>query len=421
MTALLVTTIRRHTPFTEPSGYIYLVDLEKKAVLQRSEMIEPSFREVDNNPRGGMRGSRGIAIRQDQIAIANASLIFRYDPQWNLLGFITHPSMAAIHDIAFQGDTLWATAARTDLVFQFDLSGNLLRHHYMRDPSPALRSLNWKPPILLQPDGIRKGEVDFRDPRTHQEETYDRAHVNSICFPENGDIYVSMGLVVGVQFAALLRLKSWLLKHGVWSRLLAANRWVRRALRMQKNVHSDLVVQPAKGHSAVVRLSADGNHRLALLVENTTVPSHSLFVLPDQTMIFLNTTAGVVLHFQPDNGQVFSSTKVTDGFLRGVTQIGQGRLLMGSKGELIDFDLPNCRVNATMRITQDADEAVYDIKVLPSHYAMPPLSFEQHFADTVGFKAEELGNKGYRIPAERLKPRTAAPSDDQGRSMGVGV
>jgi hypothetical protein len=124
MTRLLVTSIRRHTPHTEPSGFVYLIDAEKGRVLQRSTMLEPAYRAADTNPRGGMRGGRGISVRPDQIAIANASVIYRYDPQWNLLGIISHPSAAAIHDIHFHEERLWLTAARNDLVMQFDLEAS---------------------------------------------------------------------------------------------------------------------------------------------------------------------------------------------------------------------------------------------------------------------------------------------------------
>ena len=79
MTTLIVSTIRRKCPPTQPSGYIYIIDLEKEAVIQQSNIVEPAFREVDDNPRGGLRGGKGIAVRDDQIAIANFSMIFRYD------------------------------------------------------------------------------------------------------------------------------------------------------------------------------------------------------------------------------------------------------------------------------------------------------------------------------------------------------
>lgn len=401
-TRLLVTSIRRHTPYTEPSGYIYLIEAEKCRVLQRSIMNEPAYREVDTNPRGGMRGSRGVSVREDQIAIANASVIYRYDPQWNLLGIISHPSAAAIHDVLFDGDTLWATAARNDLLLQFDLSGNLLQHYYLRDPSPATRALQWKPPVILRPEQVMRGAIEFRDPRTHEEETYDRAHVNSVCRLADGSLLASMGLVLGTKFSTLLYIKSRLVKAGVWPTLLAVNRGLRSALGMKKNMHSDLLVQPARARSAVVRIAPDGAHRLVLSLDGATVPSHSLLALHDQTAIYLNTTTGEVVHFQPQNGKILSVTKVTDGFLRGVTQLNERTLLMGSKRELITFDLHSLKVTSTQEITQDPNESVYDIKILPPHFQTPPASFAEHFRSLMGFTSEELPRYQYQLPKLRV-------------------
>jgi hypothetical protein len=397
MKRLLITTIRRHTPHTEPSGYIYVIDAEQQQVLQRSIMIEPAYREVDTNPRGGMRGSRGISFGPDQIAIANASVVYLYNPQWNLLGIISHPSAAAIHDIHFQDKSLWATAARNDLILRFDLSGKLEDHFYLRRPSPATQALKWQPRLLLTPDMIQNGGLEFRDPRTHDEETYDHAHVNSMCFLPNGDMLVSLGLVLNTSFSALLRIKAHLVRAGVWPRLLATNRKIRSVLRMKKNAHSDLVVQPARARSAVIRIAPDGAHKLVLALNGITVPSHSLLALPDETVIYLNTTAGSVVHFSPELGQVLSDTHITDGFLRGVTRLSDGRFLMGSKNEIILFDLHDQRVVDRYKFTQDPNESVYDIKVLPDHYGTPPASFEDHFVQSTGFKSEALPGNGYKI------------------------
>jgi hypothetical protein len=352
---------------------------------------------MDTNPRGGMRGSRGISIGSDQIAIANASVIYLYNSQWNLRGIISHPSAAAIHDIHFQGSTLWATAARNDLLMQFDLSGKLLNHFYMRKPSPATRALKWQPRILLTPESVQQGAIEFRDPRTHDEETYDHAHANSICFLPNGDMLVSLGLVLNTSFSALLRIKARLVRAGVWPQLLAANRQIRSALRLKKNVHSDLVLQPARAKSAIFRIAPDGAHNLALALNGATVPSHSLLALPDETVIYLNTTAGSVVHFSPGTGQVLSESRITNGFLRGVTPLSDGKFLMGSKNEIITFDLGGLKVTDTYKITQDINESVYDIKVLPDTYDLPPESFEDHFVQSTGIKSEDLPVHGYQI------------------------
>ena len=406
MTRLLVSTICRHTPHPQPSGFLYLIDAERQTVLQQCRMIEPAFRELDKNPRGGMRGVRGISLYGNQVAIANASVIFRYDQRWNLMGIISHPVMAAIHDVLYQPavgtglPTLWAASARNDLLLQFDLDGNLLRHVYLREPSPATRDLRWRPECLLPSDAFQSCPIEFRDPSTHEEDTYDKAHVNSMCLLPDGRLLASMGLVLNLSFSSLLRIKTHLVRAGLWPTLLRINRKLRSGLHMKTNSHSDLVFQPARAKSAVVELRQDGSHRLALALEGVTVPSHSL--LPDhdgKSVLYLNTTAGEVVHFNPRDGAIYSATRVTDGFLRGATWLPDGRLMLGSRNFLLVFDPASRRVVSSLQIAANPNEAVYDIKVLPESYSAPPLSFPEHFQRSTGFPVEELPQRGYRLAA----------------------
>jgi hypothetical protein len=410
MTRLIFSTSRRHTNFPEPTGYIYLLDVEKDTLLQQSQIIEPAFRELDPNPRGGMRGMRGISICVDQIAIANAAVVYRYDRRWNLLGITSHPSMMGIHDVLLQSDTLWATSTRNDLLFQFDLAGNLRNYYYMHDPSPATRALKWKPERLLKPEMITSGQIEFRDPLTHEERTYDKAHLNSICILPDGEILISLGLVVGSKFSTLLWVKNRLVKAGLWSHLLTLNRRIRQMLHMKKNPHSDLVVKPAQARSAVVELHPDGAHRLALALEAATVPSHSLLPHPDGlSVIYLNTTAGEVVHFNPQDGKIYSSTRVTDGFLRGAAWLPDGRLVLGSRNFLLTFDLDSRRLISTRQISDDKNESLYDIQVLPEDFDAPPLSFEMNFLQATGFPSLELPQREYRLP---VPPGAGVPASN---------
>ena len=369
----LITTTRRRSLHTEPSGYIYSLDLDENKVLRRSYNIEPPHREADKNVRGGLRGSKGIAVRNDQIALSNYSAVFRFDPDWNYLGGITHPSCAGIHDILFQGDTIWLTGSRADLLMQFDLSGNLLRYFYMRQPSPANEALNWKPPIQLQSEGILDGQIDFRDPRTH-DDSFDSAHVNSICILPDGEIFVSLGFILAREYNTLLQIKKWLIERGVWLKFLNLNRKMRGFLWL-KDAPSDLVFHPTKSRAAVMRVSFNGAHSLCLAFSDIIVPSHSLLRLVDDTVIYLNTSTGEVVNFEPYEGKILSETKVTDGFLRGVTALSDNLLIMGSRGELIKFDRERKAVTERITISDDPSEAIYDIKILPPHYSLPPVNF----------------------------------------------
>lgn len=391
MTRYLVSTVRRRCPPTEPSGYIYLLNNEKEEVIQRSTIIEPLFRELDTNPRGGMRGAKGIAVRPDQIALANFSMIFRYDPQWNLLGVITHPCCAGVHDILFQDGYLWVAAARTDLLLKFDLGGRLLHYDDMRHPSPAKRSLGWSAPVLLDDGIIRSGKMDFRHPLQVEKETYDRAHVNSVCFLNGGDRLVSLGFVFNENFAVLLRLKILLIRWGIWTALQSANRFFRQALgRRPKTTDQSLVFRPARAQSALVRVNESGQRVLAYKIRGVSAPSHSLLSMPDGTVVYLNTSEGTVLHFDPIANEILSNNRVAEGgFLRGVTLDSRNRLLIGNRNELITYDWRNGVVVKRWAISRDDNEAVYDIKTLPPHFHDPPRSFMEHFQRQTGFENTE--------------------------------
>jgi hypothetical protein len=381
MPTFLVSTVRRRCPPEEPSGYLYAIDLPEGRVIQRSSIVEPLYRDLDTNPRGGMRGSKGIAVRPDQIALANFSRIFRYDPQWKLLGTISHPSCAGIHDILWEGDSLWAAGARADLLLRFGQAGELEEHMYLRRPSPAIHELGWKAPVLMSEHDIRRGSLDLRHPLNIDKETYDRAHLNSVCRLSDGRRIVSLGFVFDEKFANLLHLKIRLIRLGVWPLVKQVNRLAGRVMgKKTTNMDQNLAYKPAQACSALVELSEDGRHRLLLRLDGVTAPSHSLLALDDDTLIYLNTTRGDIVHFDPAAKRVLSQTHIADkGFLRGVTKLDNEHLLVGSRGEIITFHLPSKQVAERLTYTQDAEEAVYDIKELPGHYGLPPLSLGEDF------------------------------------------
>jgi hypothetical protein len=85
---------------------------------------------------------------------------------------------------------------------------------------------------------------------------------------------------------------------------------------------------------------------------------------------------------------------VGEGFLRGATSLDNHTLLLGDKQDLIMYDIRANQVVERIRITGDSKEAVYDIKVLPPHYDLPPNSFEEHFEALMGFNVNSLIESG---------------------------
>ncbi len=276
MTRLLISTTSRHKLASQPSGHFYVVDVENKIIIQRSEIIEPPYREFDTNPRGGVRGVKGISVREDLIALSNSSRVFLYDPNWKPIMSWGHPSCAGIHDIELQDECLWITSARNDLLFKIDLRGNLLYSKNVRSLSPIFKTFKWRPTPGLSQNQISNGKIDFRDPRSHDPNKSDAAHINSITILPDGELLVSLGLLINQNFSRLLTIKKWLIDIGLWKKLLRINRSIRKKFSMKKNMHSDLVIQPASANSAVIRITKGNEFVPCISFSGVTVPSHTV-------------------------------------------------------------------------------------------------------------------------------------------------
>jgi len=337
-------------------------------------MIEPAYRAVDPNNRGGIRGAKGISFQDHEVAIANSNAVFRYDSDWKLLGTLCHPSCAGIHDLLHEGSSLWVTSARNDLVFQFDLAGHIVSHVSVREVFRELQYPSWKRPSPLSAEDIRNGKIDFRDPRTHAMEESDGAHVNSICRLPNGEMLVSGGILWTSTFNMLFQGKRYLQKAGLWPLVVGVNKSLRRLLRRRQPMHTALLAQPAYSSSVVLRRRQDQTWCVCLEVPKVAVPSHSLRQLSDGTTIYLNTSDGAIVHFDWSSGQVRSVTKVTEGFLRGAAELSNGVLVVGSMGELIFFDRVAGRVLDRLRVSEDPSESVFDVKEMPPHFAVLPVA-----------------------------------------------
>ena len=383
MKKVLVSTSRRHTRVDEPSGHLIAYDLENQKIDRFSEIIEPPYREENPNPRGGLRGLKGISIHNNRIAVANASTIFYYDEKWNPISYIWHPSCAGIHDIALMDDKIWVTGSRNDLLMCLDLDGNPLEFYDTRAFAPLLDISKWQPKPFLTNTQIKNGEIDFRDPRTHDEVFCDSSHVNSLTIMQNGDLLISCGLLKNPNHLRLLFIKNWLIRKGVWQKVVELNGFMLQNIlqKKMKNRHSgDLVLQPARGYSAILRITKDRDVQPCLIFDNATAPAHSVRVLNDGTAIYLKTSSGEIIHFEPESGEVISTTVIGESFLRGARELPDGSLLLGDSNRIIHFDLHTRKILSINLISDDPLEAIFDFCILPDHFSLPPEDFVSHHA-----------------------------------------
>jgi hypothetical protein len=106
---IAVTSAVRYVGNSEFSGFLRIVDLERSEVLAVTPVPESSRRADDPNPRGGLRGAKGIGVAGGRFVLANADTLFVFDESWSQISEITHPWLGAIHDVLVEADGIWVT------------------------------------------------------------------------------------------------------------------------------------------------------------------------------------------------------------------------------------------------------------------------------------------------------------------------
>ncbi|MBG0786390.1 MAG: hypothetical protein H0S79_14935 [Anaerolineaceae bacterium] len=375
MSIVLIPTALRKSKAFEPSGYLVVYDTEKHEIIQRTEIIEPPYRNVDPNPRGGYRGLKGISFLENRVAVANASTIFIYDEAWEPVNYFFHPTCAGFHDILLTEHGVWVTSARTDILALMDFDGEIIKYFDLR--SNDLINHYAKTPIqpILSDRAIRKGKYDYRNPLSHDSAITDSLHVNSFAFLENGDLLVSCGLV---RVISRYHFHKWnnQLKNTIFTGLLP---WLydtyQKLLVKEKNKFEATKITKEESYSLILRSSKSGSLKESLVLDHCVVPSHSIRILQDKTAIYLDTSSGEILHFDPITNEIFSRTKIGEHFLRGACQLPDGTLLIGDNNILIHFDLSTLNVISKVEFSEDPTEGVFDIKLLPENFSLPPDSF----------------------------------------------
>ena len=313
----LVSTICRGSRPGEASGHLYVVDLERG--VEGSCGVPPcEHLHREPNPRGGIRGGRGLAADGDTVYVANGSEVLRFDRGWQRLAGIGHPWCGNVHDIAVRDDRLWVCSTANDALAVFDAAGRLTD------------LMDLRPAAGLAGDGARFAvAVDYRDPAGYPLAETNLLHANGVGFDAHGAPLVTVG------------------------RLEAEGDAARRGM--------------------IAR--ADGLGSPVSVANDVAVPIHNVLPMADGTVLTLDTGAGTLLVLREDGTVAASLTlapPAPDGFLRGLCPAGDGRLLVGERNRLLVVDLET-QTAGSLSLSPSTREAVYAITPLPAGFApLPP-------------------------------------------------
>jgi hypothetical protein len=335
MRLIATTVIREAHVGKQDLGFIYDVDWDAGAVVRRLRVPEPSFPRSDDNPRGGVRGGRGVAVTSQGILVANYDGIYVFDDDWRPLDVIESPLFVGLHEIHWDGTQLWITATALDVVLK------------MRLGEPPELAWDAHDRTVARKVGVRRlqraldGTVDYR---VEGAQKVDECHVNS-AVPHGDALIINCGVV-----------------HRTSSPLDRAERRFHKFARRRPPLDKLPVRKPRR---FVVSLHADGRvERIAELGDHW-MPSHN--GQSSNGRVLVNDSPGKALRvFSGKDPAETRDIPLPGRWHRGLAVVGPDSAVVGAApASLALVDLVSGTVERRLQLSEDPNEAVHGLVVCP--------------------------------------------------------
>jgi hypothetical protein len=373
---IAVTSVIRHVASGRNSGLLRVIDLDSRRALLTAIVPESAHRPHDPNPRGGLRGARGVAFLEERFVVANTERVFVFDRTWTMVGELSHPFTADIHELMAETDGVWITCTACDLLVKLSWRGRVLDSWLWRTDRDLVEAFG-----LRSLPGL-DGTIDYRDPRQRGHRVHDVGHLNAVTRGPAG-LIVLLGRVLSPAAYRARKLRGLLEAIGdttvIARPALAARR--RRQLR-ERGAGPLPMPDMAAGASALVLVPDDGTppagrRRGTLLAraDGLGFPNHNAVTTGD-LLAYNDSNAGrVVAHDRADGGRTRSvGVPGRPSYARGLAWLGGAEFLVGSQRPtaLYTVDLGSERVKASAVIGTDPMESVSSLAVVPDTFDDPP-------------------------------------------------
>ena len=358
---IIATSIVRHAGLEQASGFVRIVDVEGRRILSKSATPESVYRVKDTNPRGGLRGARGIGVCKDKLVIANSERLFVFDSTWKLVGEITHPLMGEIHEILVEEDGIWVTCTGADLLLKVDWQGKISHVWEWRQHDQLVEALGFSEVPRVD------RAVDYRDPESARDSVRNLVHLNAVTRAPYG-ILLSFGRILSPGMYRRRQIESLvgrLAKRIGFERLSPPSLWA-----------ASLTGNGVRGStSAMVHVGENGRTSVLSTEQSASVPNHNVVQWEDQLVRNDSNSNQVVIHPLEERSGRERRIKIPGrkGFLRGLVQLHDSTFLIGNQNPA-----SICRVDVESEGVSPIDlegeprESVFALCRVPSNFSDPP-------------------------------------------------
>ncbi len=341
MLRLIATTVVRESiRGKQRTGFVYDVDWDDQRVARRFPVPEPRFPESDDNPRGGVRGGRGVAPTRHGIVVANYDTLSLYDDGWNVLQAFSHPLFVGIHEIDWDGTHVWATATGIDAILKVALDGEAA---VAWDPHEERFAKRFR--LRKRPHPI-DGSVDYR---VREAPLLDQCHMNAVT-RLGGSLVVNCGLIRRAKPTPLR---------------IATRLQMRARRRLGAGTRKETGLRNS-GPSAVVRV--DGNGAAELLAQSGPhdFPTHNGQLLDGSRVIVNDSTANAIRLFDLDDGREVGRVGVPGTWLRGLERLDDSRVFVGTApAAVVLVDLGKGTIEQSLQLSRNPNEAIHGLALCP--------------------------------------------------------
>jgi len=114
-------TVHRGAPLND-SGEAIRLDWDTREVLARFTARPDPRMDLEINPRGGARGCRGIRVTQDRVYAMGARTVYELTRDLEPIEDHSHDLMLGLHEAALSDtDRIWTTSTRINLAIEYDV------------------------------------------------------------------------------------------------------------------------------------------------------------------------------------------------------------------------------------------------------------------------------------------------------------